>query len=100
MQDKLIEEANSIARTTGYPTANFKTEKDVPAAILQAAREALAYRMTPIAIHDCGLMPDKYRMYGECITEIAQIETGDWYAHNNEYATQIFYCPFCGAHLI
>jgi hypothetical protein len=37
-------------------------------------------------------------LYGAAITRIEQLR-GRWWAHNGEYATEITFCPFCGAQL-
>jgi hypothetical protein len=35
---------------------------------------------------------------GEAITSVIRVN-GKWFAYNDEYATEIRYCPFCGLDL-
>ena len=39
-------------------------------------------------------------MYGRAFNRIRLDEKGVAWAHNSEYATQIAFCPFCGADLV
>lgn len=51
--------------------------------------------------HVCNrkeISSDKDYFYGEAITEIIYHEEDKvWLASNDEYATVIRYCPFCGS---
>ena len=35
--------------------------------------------------------------YGDAITECSENEHGEFWAGNDEYGTQVAFCPFCGA---
>jgi hypothetical protein len=37
-------------------------------------------------------------LYGAAITRVERIG-GRWWAHNEEYSTEVSYCPWCGAQL-
>jgi len=53
--------------------------------------------------HTCDrkeVRTDKEYLYGEAVTEISYYEEDKvWLASNDEYATVIKYCPFCGVRL-
>jgi hypothetical protein len=41
---------------------------------------------------------DPPRLYGAAITRI-ELVAGRWWAHNEEYSTQVSFCPWCGERL-
>lgn len=55
--------------------------------------------MSTSSYHECDEMPGagelRPRAYGNAITDIYLDDEGMW-ATNEEYATGIDYCPFCG----
>lgn len=70
--------------------------------------ELVGERPTPSATHEC---PEKERhlgisrqgpgadspeaRYGPALEGIARFN-GRWWAHNDEYATEVSFCPWCG----
>jgi hypothetical protein len=63
--------------------------------------------MSIIAVHECKKSKDDFPgveetpdliCYGPIIHGIEKTKTG-WIAHNDEYASYIKFCPFCGEKL-
>lgn len=80
----------------------------------ERARPTLSERLPklssehPEAVHDCpqrrshrstvAWEEKDHELYGPAITEVTRW-SGRWWAHNEEYATEVSHCPWCGEEL-
>ena len=52
-------------------------------------------------LHFCGpelaFAPDNQEAHGPAVTFCAENQSGYFWACNNEYASRVNFCPFCGA---
>ena len=48
--------------------------------------------------HDDDKLEEGAPAYGPAVSSIIRVDD-KWYAYNDEYATEIKYCPFCGQEL-
>lgn len=46
--------------------------------------------------HFCNLISATFGAYGPAITTVAEHDDGTLWAGNEEYSTQVNYCPSCG----